>query len=104
MYEKLFQNWVVNKPYINQIYFFGSHVTGISSKTGLPPTSESDLDVAIDYDAMPGDESSFVTWVGQFKKWEEELEGLLGPESPKPRLTQFNTVRLNPHLHLVYRR
>ncbi|MFZ5800950.1 MAG: hypothetical protein ACOY3D_06215, partial [Candidatus Omnitrophota bacterium] len=55
---------------------------GISKRTGKAVRPDSDLDVAIEFEAFPH-EDRFTTWIGESSKWKKELLGFLGFENEK---------------------
>ena len=80
--------WAATKREIDQVWLFGSRVTGRSFHENGPPKPESDLDLAIELDddvlreISPNDETpyarSFFSWQGQEERWKAEL-GQISP-------------------------
>lgn len=70
--KEIIKQWAQERPFIKRVYLFGSRVTGIR-KDGQPVGQDSDLDVALQFDSFPGDSNLLTTWVGESKKWKEEL-------------------------------
>ncbi|MFA5062837.1 MAG: nucleotidyltransferase domain-containing protein [Candidatus Omnitrophota bacterium] len=70
--KEAIKQWAKERPFIKKVYLFGSRVTGIR-KDGRPVGQDSDLDVALQFDPFPGDSNLLTTWVGESKKWHEEL-------------------------------
>lgn len=60
------QLWAASKAVVRRVWIFGSRARG----THRP---DSDLDVAIEHDALPGDSSPFTTWICEAEKWRAEL-------------------------------
>ncbi len=70
--------WAQAKPFITQVYLFGSRITGNSKKTGLSIRPDSDLDVALEFLRISQEEDLLTTWTCEAKTWHKELLGLLG--------------------------
>jgi predicted nucleotidyltransferase len=61
------QRWAASNPIIVRVWIFGSRVRG----TNRP---DSDLDVAIEHDMMPGDTDHFTTALGERSGWVAALQ------------------------------
>jgi predicted nucleotidyltransferase len=66
------RDWASNHGIVRKVYFFGSRVRG----TNRP---NSDLDVAIEIDARPGDASVDLTWHDEGRRLRNTLKPLLFP-------------------------
>ena len=66
--QKVLSEWAINKPEIKRVYLFGSRVRGDF-------TESSDLDVAIELDALPGDSSAMTTFTAEVGGWRSDLQG-----------------------------
>lgn len=53
--------WAQKKPFVTKVYLFGSRIGGKSKKTDIPVTSDSDLDVALEFTEISKDEDLFTT-------------------------------------------
>lgn len=69
-YQSLLQDWGKRAVIIQKIYIFGSYAKGTAH-------SDSDLDLAICADQLPGD-SGATTIHFERRSWETELSKLLG--------------------------
>lgn len=70
-------NWVKQRDFIKEVYFFGLRISGKSHKTGNQFTEQSDLDVIFKIEIFKNDESIETTWDCESDVWEVELEKLL---------------------------
>lgn len=61
------RSWAAGKPIIIRVWIFGSRVRG----THCP---DSDLDVAVEHDVLPGDENAFTTGFFERRNWEADLQ------------------------------
>lgn len=60
-------SWAQATPNVRRVWLFGSRVKG----THRP---DSDLDVAVEIDAVGNDETPFDTWVGEAAGWKSQLQ------------------------------
>jgi hypothetical protein len=67
------QRWAARHAIIRRVWIFGSRARG----THRP---DSDLDLAVEHDASPGDSNSFTTWICEADVWRSEF----GPELSAP--------------------
>lgn len=64
---ELLRRWAASNPIVDRVWLFGSRVKG----TNRP---DSDLDVAIEHGAAPGDGDVFTTSLMAPKEWQAELQ------------------------------
>jgi len=64
------RQWAASNPAVRRVWLFGSRVRGTHSV-------ESDLDIAVEVSALPGDEDAFTTWVAESGSWQRQLSTLL---------------------------
>lgn len=64
------RSWAASHPIIRRVWVFGSRVRG----AGRP---DSDLDVAVEHDALPIDSSVSATWINEAPIWRGELGPML---------------------------
>lgn len=76
--KEIIIKWAKDKPFITKVYLFGSRVTGVSKKTDRPVRADSDLDIAIEFNAISKEEDTFTTWISEGENWRKELLCLLG--------------------------
>lgn len=62
--------WAGTQPLVRKAYLFGSRVRG----THRP---DSDLDVAVEVFALPGDSSPFTTWTGEAQRLKASIAGVV---------------------------
>lgn len=67
---QIFREWASKKPFIHEIFLYGSQVQGSVHK-------ESDLDVGIELEPDEGDGSAFTTYVCEVENWRNELQPLV---------------------------
>jgi len=60
-------DWVKNKPFIRKVYIYGSRAREDFRE-------DSDLDIALEFDPVDGDENCLTTWCGEAEIWHEELQ------------------------------
>ena len=58
--------WAVSYSIVRRVWVFGSRVRG----TERP---DSDLDVAVEHDALAGDSDASTTWIYKAQDWRDEL-------------------------------
>jgi predicted nucleotidyltransferase len=58
--------WASATPVVRRAWLFGSRVLGTHR-------ADSDLDVAIEHDKLPGDGSALTTWICEAKSWRAQL-------------------------------
>jgi len=75
--KELVAGWGRQNPSILKIHLFGSIVTGISHKTQQPFNSESDIDIAIEFEKFDSDENLLATWMHEGEIWHKELMDIL---------------------------
>lgn len=64
--QNILCEWVKDKPFIKNVYIYGSYITGCCNHPG-------DLDVAIEL--YGGLETPFTTWFFKREKLREDLQG-----------------------------
>lgn len=64
------RTWAASNPVIHRVWVFGSRVRG----TERP---DSDLDVAVEHGALPGDSGPFTTWISEAERWRKVLNASL---------------------------
>lgn len=62
--------WAGTQPLVHKAYLFGSRVRG----THRP---DSDLDVAVEVFALPGDSSPFTTWTGEAQRLKASIASVV---------------------------
>ncbi|MGF6971209.1 putative nucleotidyltransferase [Paraburkholderia sp. WC7.3g] len=65
------RSWAETQPHVRRLWVFGSRLKGTHHVV-------SDLDVAMEIDAVGYDESAAVTWVAHHLEWERTLTPLTG--------------------------
>lgn len=60
------RSWAAEKPFMIRVWIFGSRARG-------DHRPDSDLDIAIEHEALPGDNNAIVTGFDQ-KLWQDELQ------------------------------
>lgn len=61
-----FRSWAARHKNIKKIIVYGSRACGEQRE-------DSDLDVAIEFEPLPGDDNIDATWAFEGKKWAEDL-------------------------------
>lgn len=93
--------WAASHSVVRRVWVFGSRVRG----TERP---ESDLDIAVEHDAMPGDSDAFTTAISEAENWRMELAPRLSVkldlQSYIPGLTSTIQAGLDESSLLVYER
>lgn len=59
--------WAATRPFVLRVWLFGSRTRGTHSL-------DSDLDIAIEHEAYPGDENAFTTGLCEQRNWQAELQ------------------------------
>lgn len=62
--------WAASKSVVKRVWVFGSRVRN----TGRP---DSDIDVAVEHGAMPGDSDAFTTVIAEAENWRGQLAPML---------------------------
>lgn len=62
--------WAASQPRVIRAYLYGSRVRGSHRE-------DSDLDVAIEIEPLPGDSSAFATWISEASDLRQSLAPLL---------------------------
>ncbi len=62
--------WAQAKPFIRRVMLYGIRFKGAF-------TSDSDLDVAIEFDAVGNDPDCLTTWTSEGGNWQRELRSLI---------------------------
>ena len=65
------RSWAEGRPHVRRLWVFGSRLKGTQR-------DDSDLDVAMEIDALGQDENAAVSWVGYRHLCEQELSALTG--------------------------
>lgn len=93
--------WAGSHAVVRRVWVFGSRARG----TERP---DSDIDVAVEHDAMPGDSDAFTTAIYEADAWRDELAPHLSApldlESYIPGLTTTIQAGLDESSVLVYER
>jgi predicted nucleotidyltransferase len=91
--------WAAAHPVVRRVWVFGRRARG----TERP---DSDIDVAVEHDAMPGDSDAFTTAICEAEAWRRELAPHLSApldlESYIPGITTTVQAGLNESSVLVY--
>ena len=66
----LLRKWAAKKAFVRRMWLFGSRLTGNQR-------DDSDLDIALEIDAIGNDEIALTSWVTTSTAWREELQLLL---------------------------
>jgi len=90
--------WATDKPFIQEVHLFGSRIRGLS-KNGHPPREDSDLDVALVFNAVE-DMDLETTWTCEFKEWRKELNNISG----MIHLNRYNESIISDGSRLIYNR
>jgi len=64
---EIIRSWAEQTRIVKRVWLFGSRVFG-------NPTSNSDLDVAIEHDVAPGDTNAYTTAISERHRWIGELQ------------------------------
>jgi predicted nucleotidyltransferase len=64
------RRWAELQPIIKRVWLFGSRVRGTE-------TPDSDLDIAVEHGALPGDSDAFTTALCEMKKWRSQLQPIV---------------------------
>ena len=67
---QIFRKWVSEKPFIREVFIYGSQVQGIARE-------DSDLDIGIELDPDTGDENALATFSCEVENWKSELQPLI---------------------------
>jgi predicted nucleotidyltransferase len=59
--------WADSKAIVSRVWVFGSRARGTNR-------TDSDLDVAVEHGALPGDSSPLTTSIGELDGWSRELQ------------------------------
>jgi predicted nucleotidyltransferase len=66
-FKHVLRAWASATPCVRKVSIFGSRAKGT-------PRNDSDLDVAVEIDAMGNDESPYVSWFHAKRSWHSELQ------------------------------
>lgn len=61
------REWARSQPYVVRVWLYGSRIKGTHDEG-------SDLDVAVEHEAEPGDDSAYASGISQRKKWQKEIQ------------------------------
>ena len=73
------ERWARARPFVRRLLVYGSRVRGTHS-------TDSDLDVAIEFDPVGLDSDCLTTWICDAKKWRKEIQ----PFIPWPLHLEWN--------------
>lgn len=91
--------WAESLPIIKRVWLFGSRVRG----TEKP---DSDLDIAVEHDSLPGDSDAFTTAISEVDNWHAQLQPYVSftidLQSYIPGITPTIEAGLNDSSQLIY--
>lgn len=82
------REWAAKQDHVRRLWVFGSRLKGVHRV-------DSDLDVALEIDAVGHDESARVTWVAHRQEWEATLTTLTGY---KVDINEFDATNLTSNV------
>src|SRR3569833_791953 len=92
------QHWAALNPVIKRVWIFGSRARG----TARP---DSDLDIAVEHDSLPGDSNANTTAIGEAENRRHQLQTRVGLtvdlETKQPSNTQTKEAALNESSVLI---
>lgn len=95
------RRWAESQPIIKRVWLFGSRVRG----TERP---DSDLDIAVEHDSLPGDSDAFTTAISEVGNWRAQLQPqvslTIDLQSYIPGITPTIEAGLNDSSQLVYQK
>ena len=95
------RSWAASEPLVRRVWVYGSRVRG----TECP---DSDIDIAIEHDARPGDSGPLATSLFELNSWHDQLSPKLGVklhlESYIPGVTTTIQAGLDESSVLIYER
>jgi predicted nucleotidyltransferase len=95
------REWARSVPIVSRVWIFGS-------RSRLDYTPESDLDIAVEHDSLPGDGSILATSIGELAAWEAQLQSKINLrvdlESYIPGVTPTIESALDESSVLIYER
>jgi predicted nucleotidyltransferase len=93
--------WASSRPAVRRVWVFGSRARG-------QERPDSDIDVAVEHDALPGDADAFTTAMFELDTWRKELAPRLSApldlQSYIPGITPTIQAGLDESSVLVYDR
>lgn len=87
-------DWAQSEPLVRKAYLFGSRVRGTHRQ-------DSDLDVAVEIDALPGDSCPFTTWTAEAQRLKASIAGLVPVVID---LEWYGGEEETPHVHHALQR
>ncbi|MCK9419819.1 MAG: nucleotidyltransferase domain-containing protein [Nitrospirae bacterium] len=95
------RTWAKSQPIVKRVWLFGSRIRGNERP-------DSDLDIAVEHDCLPGDSDAFTTAIFEKNNWHLQLQPLVSLiidlQSYISGMTPIVEAGLNDSSMLIYER